>query len=420
MSRMHVSRARARAALALATASLLATGCSGPGNPLQVGVANVTSGVVVDTADAPPSIPLPPTFRPLPTSPAFTVPGSAPAAQLPAVELPLPVDPPALPCPELDLLASIKQPTGTSIPLPPAEHSYDFRERLSVGKAGAQPTRLALVSHRTVANVAQTVGSTGIAQYTYDVVVREGNLTASTTTTYLVVPNDPNSTDAGLPADPTATVPNQTAPGSPGLYITNIVSRSGTTVTSTFTPQPPMKLLSLPVVVGERFDVVSTDGQATIAYRASVVAKSKVYNACGNPVQAVQVNLDGAANLHTSADLNPYIDQLKKCIGVTGLACAQDVPTLCPSNVPCPAFPDLPPTPPLPHGADVNDPGGARYTNGNGQSEFTATYGIAPQYGGLSVFDSIDSTNTAVTGSVLSISTATINSVPLAAKMPAA
>lgn len=198
---------------------LAASACAGPRVPLDVGVKEFPTDIILgsQTVDAPPEI-VAVLQAPIP------VPVPPPVAQRGVVS-PDPTPTPE-PCPAADPLGNPKRELRGVRTLPPKAAGYEFGLTGKV-KAGATELPLPPVLSRKIANVAKE--PSGI--FTFDV---DGGFF---TTTYRVVP--------------------QGAGGEAGVFMTKQTFK--TTPPRTFTPTPSIKLLPFPVENGASWDVVGTD-----------------------------------------------------------------------------------------------------------------------------------------------------------------
>lgn len=305
--------------------ALAAAACAGPTPPLEVGIKEYPTDVVLGALKrAATPAPMPPV--------ALNVPPSFFGPRLPVedgVTTTTRVTRPAPPCAEDDPLVPVKAMAEVRATVPPAQAEYPFRtvgEFRSSGANAAQGTYPGQ-STRAVTNVVQSDDGS----YTFDVTATLGDQV--TTTGYRVVPTGP-------------------APGRAGVFITKVVDNG-----RAFTPAPEMLLLQFPAELGTFWKVNAVDPvtQQTMSYNAAIDRKMRV-NACGTPVEAWQVRIDGQLVFScTPAEFGP------------------PATTIRPERQTC---------------VDL-DAGGAQAGQESVVS-FTATYGIATQFGGISVYDKVE------------------------------
>lgn len=271
--------------------AVAATGCAGPRAPLDVGIREVPSDVVLGSGrvapEVPVSVPVPPVALPL--TPLPPVPELRPLAPGPNADAPPPAAPPAPPeprapvCPTADPRTAPPDESRKTITAPPVPGSYAFRSTGGFEATGADAATGSFPesSVRTVKDVFR-IERPLETWFRYDVEVVLGSL--MTTTTYTIVP------ETHTPVGPSA-------PGA-GLYLTRLISQSGQEETQRFDPanDPGLLLLPLPVVPGQTWQAAGTDPQSgmTISYRGEVGDSKARVEACGVPLDAWPVHLDGA------------------------------------------------------------------------------------------------------------------------------
>jgi hypothetical protein len=251
---------RARRLAAAVALAVVTAACAGPKKPFELGLKEVPSDLLLGSQGGPRALPaqLPPTaflvtdlvgVRPTPTSETLPPP------------LPEPTPPP-LPssCPEADPLTAVKRPITTDVVNPPVPAAYLYRTSGQLIDAQGGRNVPATAVH-TVGNV-QPIGP---AEFTYDVTVRQGEDT--TTTTYHVVP--------------------RTSPVvAPGLYISKVANRAALP----FQPKPELLLLPFPALPGTTFNSAGSDGATSVEYDGAVDITERV-DACGQPVDGIVVRL---------------------------------------------------------------------------------------------------------------------------------
>ncbi|HVL80148.1 MAG TPA: hypothetical protein VM840_00975 [Actinomycetota bacterium] len=221
-----------RPAAILIALLLVATGCGGPPNPIQAGVKEFPTDVLLGSTEGSPA---PSSVAPAPIEePAPIL--VRPLTDFPSDE-PRPVPTPAPACPAADPLSSpaneaFSDPAGS----PPTTATYAFRNegRYSV-KATTETAGVYAGSERSVRDVRRD----GIA---YEFTVSD---TLGSATRYRVVPR----TGSAVPQAE-----------DPGLYIVSISSQTPEKV-DTFTPVQPMRLAGFPLSNGDR--VQSTGASPT-------------------------------------------------------------------------------------------------------------------------------------------------------------
>ena len=253
----------------LAALVLLAAACSGPGRPLEVGVKELPTDVILGAQQRPvvvPSAPLPPASLALP------------AAAIPAPDaLALPARP-ADPCPAADPLAGPRVTATLGIDHPPVEAEYPFRVEGTYEISGPNAAKGVFppVSTRWVENVQESDDGS----FTFDVRVELGFTT--TVTAYRVVPRSP------------VPVAAEALPLGSGLFIDSVTTTDGDAEPVAFRPTPPILALPTPAESGTSWRVQSTDVDRglTVSWTATIGNRERV-DACGVPVDGVPVHLDG-------------------------------------------------------------------------------------------------------------------------------
>jgi len=257
--------------LALVAGCLVLTACGSPTARLDVGFKEVPSSVVLGAQTSPsaqPSsvsaipLPPPPSVVSLPP-PTFVLP---PAGQ---PNLPPPTIPSAQACPPADPLAAPRVEAPTSIGKPPIAAAYLFDNvgTFSVSGADARRGTFPARTLRLFGNVRGSAGNFG-----YDVSERIGDTT--TTTSYRVI------SDTALPGQET------------GVFIDKMTYVRADGSTAAFTPTPPLKLATLPLLRGASTDQRGVDAQTQTAmsFTATVEGKARVF-ACGEPLDTWTIHL---------------------------------------------------------------------------------------------------------------------------------
>ena len=271
----------------LAAATLVVTAaCSGPREPLEIGVNEVASDIVMGSqSDEPLATPMPPNALPL-VREALLSPTPPPPA------LPEPTPTPAVKCPAADAFAVPEISATTDITRPPAAASYAYRNDggFSVSGVNTVRGRFPAESRRTITNVATTDEGT----FTFDVAATLADTV--TTTSYEVIPT---------------TVDDENA----GIFVTAIVTKTGNDEPTTFTPTPALKFLALPVEAGTSWKAFGIDASSmkAIAFNATIENKERV-DACGTIVDGVTVRINGTVAECISPPTPPGGDPI--CPGV--------------------------------------------------------------------------------------------------------
>jgi hypothetical protein len=207
--------ARAGTALAL-IAVVVAGACGGPRVPLEVGVKEFPSDIIIGAAKAPVPVPVSLVRRPRRTTQVRDVPA-------------LPRGPLATPrplCPDADPLAAPEVEAPNTVAKPPVEGTYYYRNEGDVEAFGLKG-KVPAVTTRTIQNVEPGDGS-----FTFELL---DQLTAITYS-YLV--------------DAT------------GIYIVKMTQEVNDQ-TVTFEPFSPMRMAQLPLANGTRWSSAGTDVQTT-------------------------------------------------------------------------------------------------------------------------------------------------------------
>jgi hypothetical protein len=239
---------------------LLAAACGGPQRPVDIGIKEVPSDVILG-AHASPSA------APAPTAPVTQAPPPVSVVALPPPTFevgpepppPMPTTTPAV-CATADPLQPPAREAPPTVNAPPAKATYLFRDAGSYAVSGADARKgsFPATSVRTVGNIVRSSDS----NFTFDVSELLGDVT--TTTTYDVVGS--------------SLVPAALAPG---LYLKQVKSVRGT-ASSSFAPSPELELAAFPLVRGASVTSSGVDPQTatSMQFTATVSGKSRV-DACG-------------------------------------------------------------------------------------------------------------------------------------------
>lgn len=347
--------ARARVVVGL-TLALVAGACGGPTEPLNVGVAEQRTDIVLGSQkkpDAPAPAFVPPDLLP-PPIPVFTA--GTPAALPPPARVNAPTTaPPVLAaCPEADPLSVPTDEVLNKVVGMPQAMTYTFRNKgtFKTSGANAREEPYPPESARTIAEVKKQASG----GFTFDVASTLGE--AVTTTSYRVYP------EGQAPAGQ-----------DPGIYITKTASRVANGPTTVFDPQPDLLLLKFPAEAGSSWRSAGVDAatNTAIAFTVTVAAEKPRVDACGEFLQAVRVTVDGKVG-----------------------DCVNDATT---GQAACP--PALP--------AQQISP------NPENAEQFQAVYDIGTQFGGIPIQDSISLQTTENGIGVSRQNVATINVKPLLA-----
>lgn len=262
-----------RTICAVASITLLATGCAGPRNTIEIGSKDIPVDIVLgDQRLAPP--PLPPGAGPSDGFPGFLGP---PAPRPDPGAPPTPAPPPEA-CPAADPLGAARLVAMKRAPLPPVPATYVFRNAGSFTIGDAAPISYPPEQTRTVANITPT--TTG---FEFDVAAE---LAGETTTSRYRVVNDSQLPDRGI-------------------YLIQTVKRYANGDVEAFTPDQGLMLMPFPPPEfgtnledeldrqrGSDYRSTGTDpiSQTTMILRARIVGKDRA-NACGEWVDAYDIEV---------------------------------------------------------------------------------------------------------------------------------
>jgi hypothetical protein len=304
----RLSRRHAQLTGAAVLLGLSITACSGPAAPLDIGTQTVPIALVLGELKAVQEAPVGPVSAPaVPQSMPYFRPQAPGAPSLPSLP-PTPVGP----CPDFDPLAPVLG-VGRVIAAPPVKATYPYRAQVVdvyPGKTSAY-----------VGNSTWTIEpgpvdpTTGAYDVTYTV-----KLGAATTKRVLrTLPHDIGSDPSTDPTDQTnpnaaintvngylttfgappipAKAPNPAGYGLAGVYL---VSQESNGVA--FTPSTPIALLQLRQLTGATdpdsaaASSITSAGSdpatgAAMSFRSTVTTSTNKVNACGTPLQTVQVAL---------------------------------------------------------------------------------------------------------------------------------
>src|SRR6185312_6650175 len=94
----------------------------------------------------------------------------------------------------------------------------------------------------------------------------------------------------------------QTAAGSQpvaGLYVTSVTTQDSKGATTSFNPEPPgLLLLETPAAPGNQWSTSATDPSTGVTETwTGTEQANKLVNACGQPVDALTVHVDGSVSI---------------------------------------------------------------------------------------------------------------------------
>lgn len=259
---------------------LVASACSGPREPLSVGVREVPNNIVL--ADAPESEPA--GMAPIPPAPVKVPIVTAAPIPAPPRFAPEPSPPPAPPveqCPRANPLDVPAEGVTDGFATPPVEESFRFRNDGEFTVSGPNANEGTFTE--PTARVIQAVELQDDGDFTYDVGASLGGTV--TTSSYLV--RHTERLDDGLGIGDQAGLDEQR-----GLYLTAVNSRLPDDRVVTFQPADPLRLLRFPVFVGDTFDVAGADPftATSMSYTVTVTDRVRV-DACGELIDAWRVSL---------------------------------------------------------------------------------------------------------------------------------
>jgi hypothetical protein len=263
-------------------------------------------------------------------------------------------------CPGASPFAVAKYSATSLISKPPLPGKYVFRNVGTYTATGATP--LSLPYPTTATERVKDIKKGKNGEFSFEIVNHLGAIVATTGYAY----RPPSTLTEGL----TSTSPLA------GLFITKVLQKNGKTVIDNFKPLGlGLQLLAVPAAPSTTFLATAVDPTSGATMIANVTEGQPVeVNACGKLVAAYPVKVDG--------DIQ---------VGETVLGTHVSLPL---------------PGPKLP-GAINEELGDKTLTT------FTATYDIAPQYGGIPVMSKVSETGLEAGSGVNSKMTSTINSLPL-------
>lgn len=273
---------RAGTALVVAV-GLLAGACNGPREPIDVGVREVASDIVLGSQATP--RPAGPVASPIPPTPvALNIPTPV---RLPAPPRFAPAPGPTTPrpvrgsCPAADPLQVPRHPADEGAGTAPVAESFEVRNdgTFTVSGPNANEGRFEESSVRHVHDV--VVDDAG--DVTYDVSTTLAG--TGTVTSYLL--RNSRSFDDGLGVGDQAGLDQQR-----GLYLTQVLSKMPDDRLSSFRPATPLRLLRFPAFAGDTFESAGTDPVTGTTMRWTVTVEGHVrVDLCGELVDAIRVHL---------------------------------------------------------------------------------------------------------------------------------
>lgn len=273
-----------RPAAALAALASLAA-CAGPHRPLEFGIKEISSDLILGrqgaaVLPAPAPVPVPPVAFVF--SPSGLVGPSSPMRPATPVAAPPTTQPPSS-CPTADPLAPTQVPARNAVTTLPAEATYVYRVEgtYSVGGANASSGTLPPLSTRRVSDVHQL--SDGSVNFIVE--ARLGDTV--TDTTYHVIPTTTLAPQAGI--------------------FVHAVRTSDSDGSSAFTPTSELLLLPFPADPGATFSAAGTDGPTTMQWDGAIGQKARV-DACGTPIDAVSVRIRGTVSTAGARSVTQNID----------------------------------------------------------------------------------------------------------------
>lgn len=338
---------RSASALSLGLLAIVLSACAGPRDPLEVGIKEVPTDVILGAqiALAPPPGPA---LNPNPGFPSFI--GPSPPENNRLLPAPSPSPIPIVPCPSAHPFDAPKMEATNRATKPPVTARYPFRNKGTFDYMGPRPAKGSFPEQSFRSILGSSVDpSTG----TYSFSVAEDVAGTITTTTYFVQPE--------------SAVPNDA-----GIYITAISRRLRDGSTDRFAPTPGIKILQFPAVGGLAWDSSGTD---------PLTGTSMVIHG------RVGIDIPDGPDPDTLPD-----NQAKARIDACG--------------VPIDAWYVVVTGPP-------SQPAG-RIVGPNQNLNLLATYAIATQFGGFSVYDKTEITGMDGANTVAIRNEATVSSEPKA------
>lgn len=269
-------RLRGRFLGLVAVMALIEAACAGPGVPLEVGMKEYPTDVILGAQVQPPA--LPPVSNPSITTFAFVPPPVV-------IGRPLVVTPVPAACPSAHPFTAPKHEARNRAINPPVPGTYVFRNKGTYEYSKLTPPKgsLPTQSTRTIKDVKKDTDDP--TRYSFTVVEDLGG--AVTTTTFHVIP--------------TATIE-----GDQGIYITQMTTKLQDGSSDVFAPRPEIKIMGFPAEPGASW---TSSGTSTTGSGDSEALKGRVgldipgqptqlqakarVDACGEPLDALYVLIGG-------------------------------------------------------------------------------------------------------------------------------
>lgn len=281
--RRHAKRTRrSRTATLVVLGAVVLTGCAQPEEPLKIGVREVANDIVLGGQSSEPEIepsPLPPPPAIPPTPVVITLPG--PKAKPRFEPTPAPSPTPAEACPESHPFDAPRYDARTDQATPPVEQVLTYRNEGEFQVSGANANE-GVFAADTTREITDVVASDN-GDFTFSVVAElEGTIT---TTEYEVLNDAPFG-------DPGGVLKQGNVRDLRGLYTVAVTTVTPDGTESTFRPSSPLLLVPFPAVQAQSYEVAGTDPLTgtTMSYTGTVGELVRI-NACGEPVQGLQVTL---------------------------------------------------------------------------------------------------------------------------------
>ena len=291
-------------------AALLLTAC-GPSTPVEVGVQDYPTDVLLGLAKAAPPPAPKPQAEIAPDFPPFILPALPSFAPEPVPALPSFTPPPApISCPTADPFAVPAETKTSVVKAPPKEGLYTYRQKGTYADGSKSATVPAQVTREVTKISLVTPGDN--SDFTYQVIVTEFD--KKTTTTYEV---------RNVATDPTG--------ATNGIFINDITTETaGNGTPQQFTPVPHVSILPFPVQSGENIAGAGTDAIHNIHMDVNgKVGPDVRVDACGTIIDAWSVSITGRIVSPTNTRLLTATYAIATQLG--GLSVMDDI-TLTPAT----------------------------------------------------------------------------------------
>lgn len=310
----------------LLLAGLSMSACSGPNAPLDIGTQTAALSLVLGQLKAVQDAPVGPVSTP-PRPQDFPYYQPPPAGVPPVVPTLPPL--PTGPCPAFDPLAPVLG-VGRVVAVPPVKATYHYRTQI----ISSYPGKTSSFSGDALWTIEPGTPDATTGAYDVTYTVKAGS--SVTKRVLRTLPHDIGSPPGSDPTDQSnpnaiittvnglgilpqplpADLTNLAAYGLAGIYLVSQESTTAEGKVQAFTPSPPMALLQLRQLTGatdsesraaEAITSVGYDptSQAAMAYKSTVLSVTNKVNACGTPLQSVQISLSAANNNETKAPATP-------------------------------------------------------------------------------------------------------------------